>query len=209
MFWPLTGLLAIVPVCGLFLWLDTARVAKWRAAILALWLQRDIELLAFGHAMRAVPNLPEATLSSMLILLGATQTGGAEVGASAQTRRVVAAVAGFADALALRQLALKVCATAIVSISVCWAAAANAWPPLALLALLLPLPLIQRYFQSAFQRQSTAAILAAHQHPDFDADTFRRLIDKLPLGSGQACLREWADRVAQGATSSIENSAAP
>ena len=60
MLWPLTGLLALVPVCGLFLWFDTRRVAEWRSAILAMWARRDIELLALGHAIRAVPNLPNS-----------------------------------------------------------------------------------------------------------------------------------------------------
>ena len=191
MFWPLTGLVTLVPVCGLFLWLDTARVAKWRWAILAMWLQRDIELLAFGHAIRAVPNLPEPTLNSMLSLLGTAQPGTAEVQASSQTRQAVAAVVGFTDALGLRQLAASVCATAILSISVCWAAVAHTWSPLALTATILLLPLIQRWLQASLQRQSRAAVLAARQHPDFHADTFRLLIDHLPLGGGQGSADPW------------------
>lgn len=191
MFWPLNGLLTLVPVCGLFLWFDTRRVAKWRSAILDMWARRDIELLAFGHAIRAVPNLPAPTLNSMLSLLGTAQIGTAEVQAASQTRQAVAAVVGFADALSLRQLAARVCATAILSISVCWAAVAHAWSPLALTATILLLPLIQRWLQASLQRQSRAAALAAHQHPDFDADTFRLLIDQLPLGGGQASADPW------------------
>lgn len=189
--WPLTGLLALVPVCGLFLWFDTKRLAEWRSAILAMWARRDIDLLAFGHAMRANPNLPESTLNSMLSLLGTSQIGTVEIQASTQTRQAVAAVAGFTDALGLRQLAVRVCATVIVSISVCWAAVAHAWSPLALTATILLLPLIQRWLQASLQRQSRAAVLAARQHPDFHADTFRLLIDHLPLGGGQASADPW------------------
>ena len=191
MVWPLTGLLSLVPVCGLFLWFDTRRVAKWRSAIFDMWARRDIELRAFGLAIRAVPDLPEPTLNSMLSLLGAAQIGTVEVQASSQTRQAVAAVVRFADALGLRQLAARVCATAIISISACWAAVAHAWSPLALTAIILLLPLIQRWLQATLQRQSRAAVLAAHQLSDFDADTFRLLIDHLPLGGGQASADPW------------------
>lgn len=193
MFWPLTGLLALAPVCGLFLWADTRQVAYWRSAILAMWALLHIDLLTFSHAMRANTILPVATLSSMLSMLGTSQIGPLEVQASAQTRQAVAAVVRFADALGLRQLAVKVCTTAIVSISICWAAVANAWWPLALTTTILLLPLIQRWLQVSLQRQSRAAVLAAHQHPDFDANTFRLLMDHLPLEGGQASMAHWTD----------------
>ncbi len=191
MFWPLTGLVTLVPVCGLFLWFDTRRVTKWRSAILDMWARRDIDLLAFGHAIRAVPNLPAPTLNSMLSLLGTAQIGTAEVQASSQTRQAVAAVVRSTDALGLRQLAVRVCATAIIAISACWAAVAHSWSPLALTATILLLPLIQRWLQASLQRQSRSAVLAARQHPDFHADTFRLLIDHLPLGGGQASADPW------------------
>ena len=189
--WPLTGFLSLIPVCGLSLWFDTRRVGKWRSAILDMWARRDIELLPFGQAIRAVPNLPEHTLNSMLSLLGAPQIGNTKVQTSSRTRQAVAAVVRSADALGLQQLAAKVCATAIISISVCWAAVAHAWLPLALTAMILLLPLIQRWLQASLQRQSRAAVLAARQHPDFDANTFRLLIDHLPLGGGQASADPW------------------
>ena len=191
MVWPLTGFLSLIPVCGLSLWFDTRRVAMWRSAILDMWARRDIELLPFGQAIRSVPNLPEPTLNSMLSLLGAAQIGDVKVQTSSQTRQAVTAVVRFADALGLQQLAARVCATAIVSISVCWAAVAHAWSPLALTATILLLPLIQRWLQTSLQRQSRATVLAARQHPDFDANTFRLLIDHLPLGGGQASADPW------------------
>ena len=189
--WPLASLLFLVPVCGLFLWFDTRRVSEWRSAILAMWARRDIDLLAFGHAMRANPNLPESTLNSMLSLLGTSQIGIVEVQASSQTRQAVAAVVWSTDALGLRQFVVRVCATAIISFSACWAAVAHAWSPLALTATILLLPLIQRWLQASLQRQSRAAVLAAQQHPDFDANTFRLLIDHLPLGGRQASADPW------------------
>ena len=162
--------------------IDAADVAVVAAECRAAGeLALDLEFVSEGR-MRAELGLVQV----------AWQAGGTvEVRASTQTRQAVAAVVRFADALGLRQLAARVCATAIISTSVCWAAVAHAWSPSALTAIILLLPLIQRWLQASLQRQSRAAVLAARQHPDFDADMFRLLIDHLPLGGGQASTDSW------------------
>jgi hypothetical protein len=190
---PLVMLFGIAPLCGLFLLLDAKLLANWRVALLAVWARRDIDLSAFSHAIRAVPQLPEATLTSMLSLLGAAQDEKIEAPASVQTRQAASAVVQFADTLGLRQLAAKVCAAAIVTASVCWAAAAQAWQPLGLVAVVLLLPLALRWLKASLQRQSRAAVLAAREHPDFDSDTFRLLIQQFPLGGQQLAGDGWID----------------
>jgi hypothetical protein len=35
-------------------------LANWRSFVLRIWAQRDIDMLAFNHALRAIPHLPEA-----------------------------------------------------------------------------------------------------------------------------------------------------
>jgi NAD(P)H-dependent FMN reductase len=181
MLWPLFGFFNLIPICGLFLWLDAVRLAHWRLAIFALWAQRNVDLQAFGHAVRAVPQLPEATLTSMLSLLGTAQVGKIEAQASVHTRQAVATVVQFTDTLALRQLAAKVCA------------AAQSWRPLGMVTAVLLLPLVLRWLKASLQRQSRVAIMAARQHPDFDADTFRLLIEQFPLGGGQLAGDGWID----------------
>jgi hypothetical protein len=180
----LVALLTLAPLCGFFLFLDAKLLADWRAAVLAVWARRDIDLLAFSHAIRAVPHLPEATLTSMLSLLGTAQVGKAEAQASAQTRQAVVAVVRFAGTLELCRLAAKVCATGIVTVSICWAAVGQAWQPLGLLGATLLLPLILQWLQTSLQLQPRAAVMAAKQHPDFDIDIFRSLTQVLPLGRG-------------------------
>ena len=189
----LIGLLTLAPLCGLFLCQDAKLLVIWRSTMLKMWGRPDIDLLPFSHAMRAVPHLPETTLTSMLSLLGKAQVGKIEAQASIQTRQAVAAVLLLADTLGLRQLAAKVCAAAMVTASVCWAVAAQAWQPLGLVPIVLLLPLVLRWLKASLQRQSRAAVLAARQHPDFDADTFRLLIEQFPLGSGQFAGDGWVD----------------
>jgi hypothetical protein len=190
---PLVGLLALVPLSGLFLSFDAKLLANWRSFVLKIWAQRDIDMLAFNHALRAIPHLPEATLTSMVDLLGTAQVWKIEARASVQTRQAVAAVVLLADTLGLRQLAAKVCAAAIVTVSVCWAAAAQSWRPLGMVTAVLLIPLVMRWLKASLQRQSRAALLAARQHPDFDAEFFRLLIEQFPLGGGQLAGDGWVD----------------
>jgi hypothetical protein len=192
-FWPLAGCLFIAPICGLFIWLDTRQVASWRFAVMANWARCSIDLAAFIQAMRAVPNLPGATLAGMLSLLGNVQVGKLEALASNQTRQAVVAVVQFADALGLQQLAVKVFAAAIVTVAIYWAAAVQAWQPLGLVVAALLLPPVLRWLQAFQQHHYIAAILAAKQHPDFDADMFRSLIEQLPLGRGLLLADIWVE----------------
>lgn len=178
---PLSGLLALVPVCGLYLWFDARQVARWRADSLSMWAKRDIDLLPFSHAVRANPILPRATIDSMLDSLATMQVGLLESRASAQTRQAVAKVAAIADALDLGQFAAKIGITAIVSTIAFWAAATRTWMPLCLAVAILFLPLILWRLRTVFQRKSRDSLRAASLHPDFDADIFCQLIDRLPL----------------------------
>jgi hypothetical protein len=191
--WALVGLLVLVPLSGFFLYLDTKHVADWRLNILTVWAQCDIDLLAFSQVMRAVPNIPEVTLNSMLNLLGKVQIWQVEPQASTQTRRTVTAVVRFADTLNLHQLVAKVFATAIVTVSICWSLAGQVWQPLELLVAILALPLVLRWLRTSLQHQSRAAIVAAKQHPDFDADIFRSLMEQVPLGGELLLADIWVE----------------
>jgi hypothetical protein len=191
--WPLTFLLALAPVCGLFVWFDIRQVARWHSTILEMWARRDIGLLAFTHAMRANKMLPEATLNSMLGLLGTPEIAKLEINASARTRKTVASVVKFADTLGLRQIVVKACAAAIVSASICWAAAAGTWLPPSFTASILPMPLILRWLQASLHHQAKLAVQAASQDPDFNADTFHDLINHLSPKEAQALAHPWTN----------------
>jgi hypothetical protein len=193
MLWPLISFVALAPVCGLFFWLDAKRLSDWRMAVLAKWSRKEIDLYAFFKAMWAIPNLPEATLHGMLNLLGTWHVGPMEAKASIHTRQTVAAIVGFTEELGLRQLAVKVCASTIVAVSVMWATIAYSWQPLGLLAMILLLPSIFRRIKWSLRHQSRAVVIAAKQHSDFDADIFRSLIEQLPLGGGLLLADIWVE----------------
>jgi hypothetical protein len=108
--------------------------------------------------------------------------------ASASTRRALAAVAGFADALQLRQFAARIAVAAIFLAAAWWSAASRTWAPMSLAAAILLVPLILKWLRAALRRQTRAAVEAARHEPDFDAPTFCQLIELLPLDPSTAYL---------------------
>jgi 4-amino-4-deoxy-L-arabinose transferase-like glycosyltransferase len=63
---PLAGLLALVPLCGAFLYQDTCLVNRWRQQLLDYWTQERLDLDCFRSAVSAVRLLPAGTLQAML-----------------------------------------------------------------------------------------------------------------------------------------------
>ena len=63
---PLTLSLLVVPVCGLFFWMDAKTVHRWRSKTLASWVLGEIDLAALCQAIRANPLLPTKTVDGML-----------------------------------------------------------------------------------------------------------------------------------------------
>ena len=192
----LTTLLTIVPISGLFLWHDNRGVAAWRATILGRWARCEIDLAAFGKAMRANTFLPQLTLESMLALLGSTSDDRAMLPASTPTRQAALAVMRLADELAQQQLAMKVGASAIAAIGVIGATALQAWAPLAVPALaLLVLPGILRWRRAAIQRRSREVVSQARREPEFDIGALFGLLESLTLAPAQGPIEQWIGQI--------------
>lgn len=185
MLWPLAGWMALAPVCGLFLWLDARGLAEWRSSLLANWALSEIDLTAFGHAMRAHPALPKATLEAMLDSVGASPAAPARIlsSASPSTRRAIAATTAYSDAAALRDIVAKVCISAIVVMGAAWSAALHRWQPLALASVGVLWPL-SSHVRRMSSRRSARLVVRTTDQDDFDPEAFRIMIDVLVPGIG-------------------------
>lgn len=87
---PLLGLLVLVPLCGVFLSLDTSTVHRWRHQVLEMWIYDRLDLAIFTHAMTTIRPLPSYTLHGMLSTLPLTGHGLAGRPLSPGTRRGLA-----------------------------------------------------------------------------------------------------------------------
>jgi hypothetical protein len=182
-FSPLAGLLLLLPLCGLFFFLDAELLDNWRSHLLEAWVKKDIDFQAFCDAVNAVPKLPKETLGSMLATLPSAPDLVAEQRVSSSTREGVAAAVAGSHASQSDAVALKAAAAAIVSGAVIVALASRSWEPLSggLATLLLPILgkwLKRRRIEAVKKRTSTA-----RAKPDFSNEKYEEQVSFLRDGA--------------------------
>lgn len=63
---PLLGFLFLIPLVGIFLYLDSLLVYKWQERILTLWRDDELDLNVFYHSMATIRMFPQQMYQSML-----------------------------------------------------------------------------------------------------------------------------------------------
>ena len=176
---PMTGLLLLLPACGLFFFLVVRLLQDWRTQLLEAWIKKDIDFRAFSEAVNAVPKLPKDTLRGMLATLPSARDLTSEQKTSSSTREAVAeAVAGI-HACQSDAVALRVAAAAIVSGSVIISAAIREWEPMSGSAALILLPLFGKWLRRRRVEKMKERTLAALEKPDFNSEKYRELVERL------------------------------
>jgi len=65
----LSGFFLLLPVCGLYLFIDGKLLNDWRSRLLEGWVRGEIDFQAFCQAVDAIPTLPKSTLQGMIATL--------------------------------------------------------------------------------------------------------------------------------------------
>jgi hypothetical protein len=184
----LAGILLVLPLCGLFFFLDAKLLDSWRSHILKAWVKKDIDFRAFSDAVNAVPKLPKETLGGMLATLPSPSDLAAEQRVSSSTRQGVAAVVASVQTLQSDAVAWKTAAAAMWSGAVIIALVSRRWEPLLGLAASLALPLLGKRLQRRRLELLKATTSAAHTQPDFDPADYHDLVSRLhwPLKPGHS-----------------------
>lgn len=172
---PLALLALLVGECGVFLYWDARLLAVWRARVLGPWSQHEIDLLSLEHALRAIPNLPPATLSSMLRTLPAPNDIASEHSISGNTRRAVRVANEFVHGSRASGLLVRAATMSMASLAVVVAAFTRDWMPLLVVALPLCEPLLVRWWRRRRLRSALSQISACREAGDFQADWYEQL----------------------------------
>jgi hypothetical protein len=72
---PLLGLLAVVPLCGVFWCRDMTRVCRWQTRILQLWCEDQLDLDVFTETLLSTPGVPHNLIGSDLDTLPTRSNG--------------------------------------------------------------------------------------------------------------------------------------
>jgi hypothetical protein len=173
---PLAALLLLLPLCGLFFFLDGKLLDEWRSHLLEAWVKKDIDFRAFSNAVNALPGLPKDTLGSMLATLPSASDLVEEQRVTSSTREGIAAAVTGVHAFQSDAVGLKVAAAAIVSFAAIVALGSRASEPLlgGLAAFLLPI--VGEWLKSRRIRAVKSRTLAARTKPDFNREKYEELI---------------------------------
>jgi len=188
-FFPLAGLLLLLPACGFFFVLDAKLLGNWQSHLLEAWVRKDVDFRALCEALNAVPKLPKETLRSMLATLPSAGDLPAEQRISSNTREAVAAAVTDIQARQSDTVALKAAAAAIVSMSVIVAMALGTWEPLLGNLAVFLLPILRVWLNRKRIGQVKKRTLAARAKPDFSNEKYGQLVKSLPPAAADTSLR--------------------
>src|SRR5262249_14724507 len=110
--------------------------------LLARWVKRDIDFVAFRNAIRANPVLPKHTVEGMLATLPDAGDLVAEQGILELSRKAIAAATQARHRARSNEIALKAAGRGVAAVAIIAAAAMRTWGPLVGLAPLLLFPLL-------------------------------------------------------------------
>jgi hypothetical protein len=177
--WPLIGFLFLYPICGLYFFLDGEILNNWRSQLFKSWEKRELDFWGFRDAMRAAPNLPKATLQSMVETLPSSSNWGMERAASEKTREVLALVVAVLHRRHAHIAFVKVTASALIAGSVILAVILGTWHPTLFIAAVVLLPLLIMWMKWLQLRKLHTLIVTARHDPKFDVEIFTGLLNHL------------------------------
>jgi hypothetical protein len=196
---PLAGFFLLLPICGLFFFLDYRLLNDWQLQLFEGWTRGELDFRSFRAAIEAVPTLPKDTLQSMLATLPTASDLITEQGISSSTRTAIAAVAMSIQRCHSDAVALKVVCYAIVGGSLIVAVAFWIWQPLLGIAGITSFPLLRQWVRRWRLRLLRGRTLATQHQPDFDYKKFAEMVTSFPwepLSTSEkaAFLESWSVR---------------
>jgi len=173
---PLAGLLSLVPLVGIYVYLDVWLLGQWRSLLLQRWTAGEIELSCFRDAISAVPSLPASTVRSMLETLPAGGDILAELKISAPTRTAIAEVVSTIHTCRATRLALNTTGWTLLLVILPLAALMRDWLYLAASGFLIFLQLFWRYQKAHYVKGLTKRLQSATWRHDFCRNTFDEIV---------------------------------
>lgn len=165
---PLVGVFLLLPICGVFFFLDNRLLNDWRSQLFEGWARGELDFRSFRAAVEAIPTLPKDTLQSMLATLPSAGDLSTEQGISPTTREAIAAVVTAIHACRSDAIALKAAGYTIIGGSLAVAVTLGIWQPLWGMAVIMSFPPLQRRVRLWRLKCAWRRASAVRRQPDFD-----------------------------------------
>jgi hypothetical protein len=180
---PLLGLLALLPLCGFFIFLDTGLVNRWRQQVLEMWAEERLNLDGFTQAISSLRALPPQTVQGMLGSLPTKERTPAAAKPSPALRRALAATVNTIHRCENDWTGLVSIAYTLGVASLALAAVVESWRPLAGALLVAPVLAAAWGFKAARWRRWRRTVLALHRRHGLEWTTFLPAANQLDWGS--------------------------
>lgn len=178
-FAPVCGVLFVIPLCGLYFYLDARLVLDWQSGLSGTWVRGAIDFAALTEALRAAPTLPRGTLTGMLAQLPPTGALAAERRIPLKSREAMAAVIDTVQRARTDLLAARTGASTVGVLSVLCAIALGSWRPLSFCGLALLFHALAEAVKRYRLRQAHTRTLTLRDDPTFDPRAFERFVHDL------------------------------
>lgn len=176
---PVAGLLFIFPVCGLFFFLDSIQLNKWRSTLLISWIREELDFWAFRDVIRVNPHLPKLTVQGMIETLPTSPDWAMEQAASGKTREAVVWVVDVINTHRINAAMVKAVVSATVAVAMLSIVILDTWYPIGLIILIVPLQLLMELKKRWQLRKLHGLASAARQDQEFNEEVFRDLIEHI------------------------------
>jgi hypothetical protein len=185
---PLAGFFLLLPICGVFFFLDSRLLNQWRSQFLQGWARGELDCYSFRAAVGAVPTLPKDTLQSMLATLPLAGDLVSEQRITRGTREAVVALVTTIHACQSDMTALRAAGFTIAGVSLMAAVLLWMWQPLCGMVAVTALPLLHKWMRQRRLKSLMARALVACRRADFNYENCLALIARLdwnPVASSE------------------------
>jgi hypothetical protein len=199
----LAALALLLPVCGIYFFLDNRLLNGWRSKLFESWVKGELDFEVLRQTVAGLTMLPKDTLQSMLATLPSAGGILVEQGVSASTREAIASLfmninACRSDLIAIKVAGYTVAAGALIAAIVFWK-----WQPILGLAVIALVPITRNLLCHLRLRSARKKILTIKQHPDFNTEKYEEIVaamDWTPISVQQKnkCLVRMCERVRDG-----------
>jgi hypothetical protein len=179
---PLLGLVLLVPLCGIFLCLDTYLIGRWQHQILGMWTQGSLNLGIFFDTMAKIRTLPLHTLNGMLATIPTVDDLLIENDISLDIRNALLATLQIINHCQIDRIIFATIACALGLGSLAFAVILWSWFPLPGLLSVIATVIIGRWL-SFFRFRRLMQQISTINLQDADIKTFVNLAAQLEWGS--------------------------
>lgn len=173
---PLSGIVLLLPACGVFFFFDAKLLNAWRDQLFQSWIRKEIDFYYFCEAITANPLLPKETLKGMLATLPMADNIISEQAISSNTRRAITESVKLHYVHQADVLAFKAAIFAILAVLLLFALGFEMWQPLLGAIVIVIFPYVQKLVKQIREKKVMEMLLIVQQHPDYNQDKYIELV---------------------------------